>query len=146
MGLALIVIPFLPATNLLFRVGFVVAERVLFIPVAGYCMIFVYGLEKLNFIYPNPKLWRGLLLSLILLYGLKSFRRTLDWKDELQLFQSGLKVCPLNAKVHCAIGNSQQTQQKNYVEAEANYLNGLKLRWEYPECHYNFGNMVFSNH
>jgi hypothetical protein len=32
MGLALLVIPFLPASNLFFKVGFVVAERVLYIP------------------------------------------------------------------------------------------------------------------
>ena len=46
-------VPFLPATNLFFRVGFVVAERVLFIPVAGYSLIFVYGLERLNYKLPN---------------------------------------------------------------------------------------------
>ena len=54
-GLSLIAVPFLPATNLFFRVGFVVAERVLFVPVAGYCLIVVYGLEKLNAIYPRVK-------------------------------------------------------------------------------------------
>lgn len=31
-GLCLVVIPFIPASNLFFRVGFVVAERVLYIP------------------------------------------------------------------------------------------------------------------
>ncbi|KAA0199854.1 hypothetical protein HAZT_HAZT003665 [Hyalella azteca] len=32
MGLALLVLPFLPATNIFFRVGFVLAERILYIP------------------------------------------------------------------------------------------------------------------
>lgn len=31
-GLCLLVIPFLPASNLFLRVGFVVAERILYIP------------------------------------------------------------------------------------------------------------------
>nr|XP_045585958.1 protein O-mannosyl-transferase TMTC1-like [Procambarus clarkii] len=35
LGLALLVLPFLPATNLLFSVGFVVAERILYLPRAG---------------------------------------------------------------------------------------------------------------
>lgn len=52
LGLALIGVPFLPASNLFFRVGFVVAERVLFIPVAGYCVLFVYGLERLHARFP----------------------------------------------------------------------------------------------
>jgi protein O-mannosyl-transferase len=55
LSLGLIVIPFLPATNLFFRVGFVVAERILFISVAGYCMLVVYGFEKLNKLYPYVK-------------------------------------------------------------------------------------------
>lgn len=62
-GLALVGIPFLPATNLFFRVGFVVAERVLFIPVAGYCLVFAYGLEKLNVIFPH---YRVTIINLII--------------------------------------------------------------------------------
>nr|CAD7575998.1 unnamed protein product [Timema californicum] len=47
MSLALTVIPFLPATNLFFRVGFVIAERVLYLPSAGFCMLVVLGLRQL---------------------------------------------------------------------------------------------------
>nr|CAD7604858.1 unnamed protein product [Timema genevievae] len=47
MSLALTVIPFLPATNLFFRVGFVIAERVLYLPSAGFCMLVVLGVRQL---------------------------------------------------------------------------------------------------
>ena len=40
-------IPFLPATNLLVRVGFVVAERVLYLPSAGYCLLIALGVWTL---------------------------------------------------------------------------------------------------
>ena len=43
-SIVLLVIPFLPASNLFFRVGFVVAERVLYLPSAGYCLLFALGL------------------------------------------------------------------------------------------------------
>lgn len=42
-GLVLLVIPFLPASNLFFRVGFVIAERVLYLSSAGYCLILAYA-------------------------------------------------------------------------------------------------------
>ena len=42
-SLSLMLIPFLPATNLLVRVGFVVAERVLYLPSAGYCLLIALG-------------------------------------------------------------------------------------------------------
>ena len=48
MGLALLIVPFLPAMNIFFKVGFVVAERVLFLSSAGYCLIVVLGLIALS--------------------------------------------------------------------------------------------------
>ena len=47
MSLALLVVPFLPATNLFFRVGFVIAERILYLPSAGLCMLVVVGASHL---------------------------------------------------------------------------------------------------
>ena len=47
MSLVLLVVPFLPASNLFFRVGFVVAERVLYLPSAGYCLLVALGVSVL---------------------------------------------------------------------------------------------------
>lgn len=46
-SLAVLVVPFLPASNLLIRVGFVVAERVLYLPSAGYCLLVAVGIVTL---------------------------------------------------------------------------------------------------
>ena len=46
MSLLLLVLPFLPATNLFFYVGFVVAERVLYIPSCGFCLLVAQGLHQ----------------------------------------------------------------------------------------------------
>jgi hypothetical protein len=48
LGLGFLVIPFLPASNLFFRVGFVVAERVLYLPSAGYCVLLTFGFGALS--------------------------------------------------------------------------------------------------
>jgi hypothetical protein len=37
------VLPFLPASNLFFTVGFVVAERVLYLSTAGHCLLVAIG-------------------------------------------------------------------------------------------------------
>ena len=47
-GLLLLVVPFLPASNLLFHVGFVVAERVLYIPSMGFCVLVAQGVRALQ--------------------------------------------------------------------------------------------------
>ena len=46
-SLALGIVPFLPASNIFFRVGFVIAERVLYIPAAGLCILVVTGMREL---------------------------------------------------------------------------------------------------
>ena len=48
MSLAMLVVPFLPATNLFFRVGFVIAERVLYLSSAGGVMLVVLGANALS--------------------------------------------------------------------------------------------------
>lgn len=47
-ALALIVVPFLPASNLLVNVGFVLAERILYLPSAGYCILVSMGATLLS--------------------------------------------------------------------------------------------------
>lgn len=45
--MAFVILPFLPATNLFFPVGFVVAERVLYMPSMGFCMLVAHGFSNL---------------------------------------------------------------------------------------------------
>ncbi|XP_055542492.1 protein O-mannosyl-transferase TMTC2 [Wyeomyia smithii] len=46
-SISLLTLPFLPATNLLFYVGFVVAERILYLPSVGYCLLIGLGVGRL---------------------------------------------------------------------------------------------------
>lgn len=53
MALALIVVPFLPASNLFFRVGFVIAERILYLSSIGFCVLIVLGVRQICVTYPS---------------------------------------------------------------------------------------------
>lgn len=56
LGLWLLIVPFIPASNLLFPVGFVVAERILYIPrfVLTFIFHFNYGdLKTLSHFMPH---------------------------------------------------------------------------------------------
>ena len=46
-AMAFMVLPFLPASNLLFPVGFVLAERILYLPSMGACLMVAIGMEYL---------------------------------------------------------------------------------------------------
>ncbi|KRT79189.1 hypothetical protein AMK59_8650 [Oryctes borbonicus] len=48
LALSLLILPFVPASNIFFKVGFVIAERALLLPSAGYCLLIVLGAKKLQ--------------------------------------------------------------------------------------------------
>ena len=47
LAFSMMIIPFLPASNLFFPVGFVVAERILYIPSMGFCILVPFGISIL---------------------------------------------------------------------------------------------------
>lgn len=47
MSVVLIALPFLPASNIVYPVGFVIAERILYIPSIGYCFLIAIGANKI---------------------------------------------------------------------------------------------------
>lgn len=116
-SITLLTLPFLPASNLLFYVGFVVAERILYLPSVGFCLLIGLGLGKLiNFkvqcrsngsksrakatvdsqANPNVRSMATVLLLIILISAcsLKTIQRSRDWQDEESLYRSAIRVNP----------------------------------------------------
>lgn len=97
LSLSLLIVPFIPATNLFFYVGFVIAERVLYIPSMGFCLLITVGTRAL-YIKTQKRFLKNLIFfataALIFLYGLKTFVRNGDWQNEEMLYKSGIKVNP----------------------------------------------------
>ena len=142
MGLALLVLPFLPASNLFFTVGFVIAERVLYVPVAGFCILVTTGLSQL-WKHNNMKRPCGIaLLFLIFIFSIRSIHRSNQWTNEIDLFTSGASVCPLNAKVHYNIGKVMSDQAGQNDIALAAYRKAVELHPKYDQAWNNLGNML----
>ncbi|KXJ69825.1 hypothetical protein RP20_CCG025700 [Aedes albopictus] len=141
-GLALMIIPFLPASGII-RVGFVIAERVLYIPSIGFCYLVSYGFvrlfEKLDIRWIRITLGTGFLL-LIVAFVLRTVQRSTEWATEHTLFRSGLRVVPNNAKVHYNIAKLA-TDQGDKATAFKFYHQALELYPEYEVAHMNLGNL-----
>ncbi|XP_051551586.1 protein O-mannosyl-transferase TMTC2-like isoform X2 [Myxocyprinus asiaticus] len=138
-SLGLLALPFIPATNLFFYVGFVVAERVLYIPSMGFCLLLTVGLRTM-FFRSKSRHSRVVLLScavgLMILYSLKTVRRNQDWQNEEMLYRSGIAVNP--AKAWGNLGNVLKNQEK-MAEAEKAYRNALYYRGNIADMLYNLG-------
>lgn len=105
-SLGIMALPFLPATNLLFYVGFVIAERVLYIPSIGFCILVAAGARTL-YIKLRTRgckvLLLGLCSGLVLLNGLRTVQRNKDWSNEENLYKSGINVNPAKGENHITV-------------------------------------------
>ena len=138
-GLGLLVLPFLPATNLLFPVGFVVAERILYLPSMGFSLLVAFGCDK---IFRKGGAWRHLaavgLVITIASHSVKTVTRNYDWRDEYSLFTSGLKVNSGNAKLFNNVGHALESQGK-YGEALEYFHEAVRIQPDDIGAHINVG-------
>lgn len=97
LSLAFIALPFLPATNLFFYVGFVVAERVLYIPSVGYCLLIGLGCNVIHSRTSKSLVFVGVAL-LLATFSIRTIQRNRDWMDEESLYRAGIPVNPPKCK------------------------------------------------
>ncbi|EEB14054.1 smile protein, putative [Pediculus humanus corporis] len=140
LGLSLLVFPFLPATNLAVTVGFVVAERLLYIPSLGWTLLVVYGLQllriKQKFFSPVP-----IVILVIFVFCGRSILRNRDWNSRESLIRSGLKTLPQNAKMHYNFANFLR-DSGNVEMAASHYKEALRLWPSYASAHNNLGTLM----
>ncbi|KAI4459976.1 hypothetical protein MML48_6g00013072 [Holotrichia oblita] len=88
LGCLLLVLPFLPATNLVVTVGFVVAERVLYIPSTGCILLIVYGIQLIWNAYSRHRQTVICLIFLVLTTScLRTVIRNKDWRSRESLLR-----------------------------------------------------------
>ncbi|XP_022098647.1 transmembrane and TPR repeat-containing protein 4-like isoform X2 [Acanthaster planci] len=141
MALAFLIIPFLPASNLFLRVGFVIAERVLYLPSLGFCMLLTLLINKISCSPVSKRAVRGLLVVLMACYIGRCIQRNQDWMTEEKLYKAGLDVCPQNAKVHYNIGKNA-ADRGNLEEAITYYRQALSLNPVYDQAMNNLANLL----
>jgi len=144
MSVILLVVPFIPASNLFFYVGFVIAERVLYIPSMGYCLLIASGAEVLmkrknmrSITSSSIATTTLIALSILLMsFSARTFVRNIDWASEENLYASGVAVNP--PKAYGNLGNILSAQGRKDV-AEKSYRRALSFRPTMADVHYNLG-------
>ncbi|XP_078582550.1 protein O-mannosyl-transferase TMTC3-like [Branchiostoma floridae x Branchiostoma japonicum] len=138
MALSLMVLPFLPASNLFFPVGFVVAERILYIPSMGFCLLVAMGTSLLAKQRNLKYVTYAAVFSLLVFHSAKTIRRNFDWESEYSLFQSALKVNTRNAKLWNNVGHALENQDR-HAEALEYFLRAAGVQPDDIGAHMNVG-------
>ncbi|XP_065178329.1 protein O-mannosyl-transferase TMTC4-like [Sycon ciliatum] len=166
-ALALLVLPYLPASNLFFPVGFVIAERILYLPSMGFSLLVAIGYCKMLSYSKAAKscqeednsssgmaskdTGKGTIIRCLLHCGLiavivsmtcKTLHRNTQWYDMAVLGKAGVKVNPANAKIHFSIGND--LAQQGQRACELHFREAIRLRPNYTSAWTNLGLVILN--
>ena len=139
LALALMVFPFLPASNLFFPVGFVVAERVLYLPSMGFCMLVALGAWLI--VQNGRKLVLLSLLVCVSIHSLKTVIRNGDWKNDNSLFRSAICINGGNGKLYNNLGHDYE-EKGDYVYAEKLFRMASQVQPDDIGAFINLGRML----
>ena len=118
-GILFFLISLAPVSNIFFLGGSSMAERFLYIPSLGFCLILAYFLIRftetrtikskpnrlVKFFSFNSTLFL-FLFGITILYSLKIFSRNKNWKDTLTIFSHDIQVSRNSATANELLGNS----------------------------------------
>ena len=145
LGVALIVFPYLPASNLFFPVGFVVAERVLYLPSMGSSLLVAYGLchlfQATKSSFYLPRSIACFIILLMVLYTGKTLQRNRDWYSNMALYSAGVKFNPNNGLMLSSLA-SEYAHLKNYSYAEELYRTAIAVAPHYSRGYANLGGLM----
>lgn len=139
------VLTFSIVSNVLFNVGVSMAERFVFLPSLGFCMLIGLLSGKLSDMkFTKSKLLVGILLSFVLLtYSYKTIARNSVWKNNFTLYQEDVKHVPNSARIHLYYGielitKYNKTNDNKILDKAINeILISIKINPLFHHAHYN---------
>lgn len=117
----------LPASNLIVPIGSIMAERFLYLPSAGLCVVAAWLLVDVGermAAWPPAAAWPrhsaefGLAALMLLALGARTVVRNGDWRDDLTLWQSALRASPASVRAHAGFAAALLDQDQSDVTLE----------------------------
>lgn len=97
----------LPAANLLFPIGTIMAERLLYLPLVGWLACLVLALNGVRRVHI-------LLTVIVTVFLVRTWVRNLDWKDDLTMATAGVEASPNSFKTHRLLAVALFQSQPDY--------------------------------
>ena len=132
-GLAFFMLTFLPVSNFIIPIIALLAERALYLPSFGMLLavawVFDAVLQKLEVFSerrPARAFVYAILAVIAILFAVRTVVRNRDWKDEITLFSSAVRVCPDCGNCYSCLGDAL-AEAGRFQEADAAYNRSLEI-------------------
>jgi tetratricopeptide (TPR) repeat protein len=128
---------FLPVANLLIPIGTIMAERLLYIPSIGFCLL---GGALAGELRPAAgaarTAARAATVAALVLLAVRGLVRLRDWHDDRTVFASAIAVCPASVRAQFNYGVASEKEGDD-AAADAAYARALAIWGEFSDAHYN---------
>jgi Tfp pilus assembly protein PilF len=94
LGAGWFLITVLPVSNVLFPIGVGKAERILYLPTVGLCLLVGWVALKAERAWRRPMIVSAALAAILIALGARTYRRNEDWKNTLTLALATLRDSP----------------------------------------------------
>ncbi|MHC4695700.1 MAG: tetratricopeptide repeat protein [Planctomycetota bacterium] len=114
-----VAVAYLPCSNVIPLTQFFVAERYLYVPSFGICLLAAMGLERsMSLAAAHGRSWTrlaipGFAILLIVAGGTRSFIRNRDWHDDVRLWSSALRAGFETSRLHNGLAVALSEQGKH---------------------------------
>ena len=112
--------------NILFPIGTVKADRLLYLPSVGWVLLIAYGFDRLLEIKRYQHVAHVVLAAVVAAYAARAWTRNWDWKDNPTLYRSMVLSAPNSAKARYDYGVSLQRTGQD-TAAAVQFQRALKI-------------------
>jgi len=130
-----------PVSNILFSIGTVMGERLLYLPSAGLCLAVPALRRELSGRQPTSagRTAAALAVGLVVtLFAARVTVRSADWKDQMTLFTATARTSPLSAKAHYNLGTALE-DRGNRAAAMEEYRKAIAIKPDMVQALRNLG-------
>lgn len=115
-GIAFFLITLSIVSNIVFPVGTNMAERFMFMPSLGFCLVAAVLLANLaskGQVSGVNSQGLGMIVVIVALFSLKTFTRNPAWEDNYTIFTTDIETSPNSAKLQTSVGGEMIEHFKN---------------------------------
>ncbi len=124
-------------TNLVVFIGTLLAERLMYLPSIGICLLAGVGLAWAGG-RGGARVAIAFSMALCVVAAARAWARIPDWKDDFSLYRSAARVSPRSARIRYNLGNAYLSRQ-DYELAGENYRAALAIYPDYNDARVNLG-------
>src|SRR5262249_15687517 len=109
---------FVPASNLLFASGTIMAERVMYVPAAFLVLAIAAALDAFSRELHSEIVIPAVVAFAAVACAARTFPRTRDWKDELSLWSAPVRSAPASFKSHSGFAEALRQSDASGASAD----------------------------